>query len=382
MTGWEFTINTGNPDADRATIEQYKRSAESQGMVLQVQPLQTGGFHLRAAPPQAGGYPQQPPAQYNPPQQGYGGAPQGYAPPPQQHGYGAPPAPQAYGPGQPSQAWSGSGGGVQTAWQPAGPAYAGAGGAVAAAAVAGVAAGVADLGKERIRYLRKVYSLLAVSAILAIVCGFVAITAGGTETFRVAGHAGAKVEVPVIVAAMLNNPGLMYGAFALLFVSTIGASFVSKVKGLNLVALLFVSALMGVELAPMAFVAQVFAGFGDTLSAHPVRDSFLLVGAIFVGITAYSFISRKDFSYLGATLTMGFFVVFVGCIIAGLLGSEVFSLAVASAGAVLSAGFILYNTSLMLRGPMDDAVGDALGLLVQLRNLFMFILRILMSSRN
>jgi FtsH-binding integral membrane protein len=31
---------------------------------------------------------------------------------------------------------------------------------------------------------------------------------------------------------------------------------------------------------------------------------------------------------------------------------------------------------------MDDAVGDALALLVQLRNLFMFLLRILMSSRR
>ena len=31
---------------------------------------------------------------------------------------------------------------------------------------------------------------------------------------------------------------------------------------------------------------------------------------------------------------------------------------------------------------MDDPVGDALALLVQLRNLFMFLLRIFMSSRN
>ena len=52
-------------------------------------------------------------------------------------------------------------------------------------------------------------------------------------------------------------------------------------------------------------------------------------------------------------------------------------------GAVLSIGFLLYQTSYIFKhSDMDDPVGDALGLLVQLRNLFMFILRILMSSRR
>ena len=146
------------------------------------------------------------------------------------------------------------------------PAMAFAGGGMAGAAGEGpgvvgpVKAAVGDLGEQRIKYLRKVYGLLAISCLLAIGCGFLAITIGGTEAFSVSGHAGKRVEVPVLVAAMLNNPILMYGAFGLLFVATLGASAVSKVKGLNLAALLFVSALMGFQLAPMVFVAQVFAG--------------------------------------------------------------------------------------------------------------------------
>ena len=44
---------------------------------------------------------------------------------------------------------------------------------------------------------------------------------------------------------------------------------------------------------------------------------------------------------------------------------------------------LLLQTSRIFRSSqMDDAVGDCLALLVQLRNLFMFILRILMSSRR
>ena len=101
-----------------------------------------------------------------------------------------------------------------------------------------------------------------------------------------------------------------------------------------------------------------------------MRDTFLLVGGIFLSITAYAFISKKDFSYLGATLSMGFVVIFFACILTFVFDSEIFSLAVATAGALLAAGFLLYETSLILKGDMDDPVGDALGLLVQLRNLF------------
>ena len=425
MQGWELTINSGNPDADRAAIEHYRKAAEGQGMTLAVNQLPTGGFHVRATPggapagygapqgqPQQGGYGAQPQGGYGQaqgagqPQQGYGqpaqaqaqgygaqaqggyGGGHGYGQPAQaQGGYGAPMQAQQ---AQQSQAQGGYGQAAASAFGGGGswgqPAMAFAGGGVAAGTdgpgiVGSIQNAVGDLGVQRITYLRKVYGLLAISCILAIVCGFLAITIGGTEAFSVDGHAGKRVEVPVLVAAMLNSPALMYGCFGLLFISTLGASAVSKIKGLNLVALLFVSALMGVQLAPMVFVAQVFAGLGETLSLNPVRDTFLLVGAIFVSITAYAFISKKDFSYLGATLSMGFVVIFFACILTFFFKSEIFSLAVATGGALLAAGFLLYETSLILKGKMDDPVGDALGLLVQLRNLFMFLLRILMSRR-
>ena len=474
MNGWELTINSGNPDADRAAIDHYRRAAESQGMTLAVQQLPAGGFHVRATPggaaaggygapqggqgaqPQAGyggqpqggyggqpqgGYGGQPQGGYGAqPQGGYGGQSQGYGAQPQggqsaqgHAGYGqaAPPvpaygapapaqAPQAQGYGQAAQGHGGAQGGygqpqggqpqggygapmqAQAQAQPQGgygqaaaafggggawgqPAMAFAGGGMAGAAgegpgvVGSVKAAVGELGEQRIKYLRKVYGLLAISCFLAIGCGFLAITIGGTQAYLVDGK---RIEVPVLVEAMLTNPILMYGAFGLLFVATLGASAVSKVKGLNLAALLFVSALMGFELAPMVFIAQVLAGLGASLSLNPVRDTFFLVGGIFLSITAYAFISKKDFSYLGATLSMGFVVIFFACILTFVFKSEIFALAVATAGALLAAGFLLYETSLILKGDMDDPVGDALGLLVQLRNLFMFILRILMSSRR
>ncbi|MBS2013656.1 MAG: Bax inhibitor-1 family protein [Deltaproteobacteria bacterium] len=375
MAIFETTIRTGNPAFDQQQLAQIKGMYEPQGMVVHVSQLPGGGWHVRVDPPAA-------PQAY--------GTPQGYSQPPPQQAYGQPPPPQAYGQppqgyGQPPQAQPYA----QASFAshvPPGPmsgggfAYAGGPGPQSGMPI-GARTGVEPLGNERVRYLRKVYGLLFISAILAIGAGMLCVSEVlGTETVKLEG--GKKIAVPIIVHAMLENPGLEYGAFALLFVGVFAASLVSKIKGLNYAALFGVSILMGIELAPMAFVAQVMAGFGDTLSAHPVRDSFAMVGAIFAGLTGYVFVTRKDFSYLYATLSMGFFVVFAGCILAFVLGSEPFSLAVASVGALLAIGFLLYQTSYIFRNSdMDDPVDDALGLIVQLRNLFMFLLRIFMSRR-
>jgi FtsH-binding integral membrane protein len=375
-------IRTGHPVADQMKLDELKRQYQAQGLVVNAQPMPGGGFDVTVTrpPPQPAYVP--PPAY---PQEGH--QPQGY----QAQGYPAQ-GHQAQGyqaQGYPAQGHQPQGyqaqgyppaGYAPQGYQPAhfgggGMAYAGMGGAPSALT------GEESLGAERGGYLRKVYGLLARSAFFAIGAGFLSTSPLlGTETFKL--DAGKSIEVPFVVAAMLENPHLEYGAFALLFVGVFAASMVSKVKGLNYAALFGVAILMGVELAPMVFVAQVMAGMGATMTAAPVQASLSMVGAIFVGLTSYVFIAKKDFSYLGATLSMGFFVVLAGCIVAFFIDSEPLTLAIASVGALLSIGFLLYQTSYIFKhSDMDDPVDDALGLIVQLRNLFMFLLRIFMSRR-
>jgi FtsH-binding integral membrane protein len=151
-----------------------------------------------------------------------------------------------------------------------------------------------------------------------------------------------------------------------------------------MVALFGVAALMGAQAAPMIWVAQYFAGMGKTMTAAPVAGAFLGVAAVFIGATSYVFVTRKDFSYMKASLNMGFWIVFAGLLCVGIFGmSEVFTLALCTVGAIVAGGMILVQTSRIFRNsPMDDAVGDCLVLLVQLRNLFVLLLRILMSSRR
>jgi FtsH-binding integral membrane protein len=125
------------------------------------------------------------------------------------------------------------------------------------------------------------------------------------------------------------------------------------------------------------------ASQGGTLDPSPVRDAFLLTGAAFVGLTSYVLVTRKDFSFLAAGLSMGIWVVLGGVILGMFLHSAVLQLAVASAGVVLFCGYVLYDTSRLLRaGDESDSVGAALRLFLDVMNLFLFLLRILSSRRR
>ena len=355
---WETTVRTGHPSSDAQAVEGLRRQAESQGMTLSVSPMPQGGLHVRAVPRQPAHSAYGPQPAYGGPQPAYGGPQPAYGGP--QPAYGGP-QPAAYGAHGLSHAHAG--GSVDNA---ANKAHAEAHGGAAPA-----------LGSQRVAYLRKVYGLLAGAAAVAITLGASAIYLSPTETVSLAD--GSTLEVPIACAFLLH---FHIVAFGLLFVSTLVAGWVSRVRVLNVIALFGVAALMGLELAPMAFIAQVLASRGETLSANPIRDTFVMVGGIFAALTGYVFVTKKDFSYLKATLAMGFWVVFSAAILSVFLGSEPFSLAVASVGALLSIGFLLYQTSHIFRNSaMDNPVGDALGLVVQLRNLFVFLLRIFMSRR-
>lgn len=352
---WETTVNTGNADHDRQTIDHYRQQAAASGLELQVQPLATGGYAIKGVPR---GQAQAAPA---PPQNAWGAPPQ-QAAPPSGGGYGGgnygAPAPNAWQAQQSQAAYAG----IPSAVVVRGP---------------GEASLDQPLTNERVAYLRKVYTLLGGAALIAIVAGALCVSVGPTEAFRT--DSGHKVMVPLVVAEMLKSPQLMYGAFGVLFALTFVASWTSRIKYLNVAMLFLVAAVMGLQLAPMVFVAQVFAGLGETMSASPVRDAGIMTGGVFGAVTLYVFTTKKDFSYLRAILFMGFWVVLAASILAIGLGSDVFSLAVASVGALLAAGFLLYQTFWILRkSDMDDAVGDALTFLVQLRNLFMWILSMLM----
>jgi modulator of FtsH protease len=226
-------------------------------------------------------------------------------------------------------------------------------------------------------FVRRVYTLLTAGIGFAIAGAMVALYAG--EPVGVASQTG-TLQVPPVVAFELQHGIIM---MLLFFGAFFGASFARKIRGLNLLALFGYTFVTGLFVAPTVFIVGAMAAAGQTMDASPVRDAFLLTGAAFTGLTAYCFITRKDFSFLAAALNTGIWVVIGASLLAMFLGSSALSLAVASVSVLLFSGYILYDTSRILReGDDGDAIGAALRLFLDVVNLFLALLRILAASRR
>jgi FtsH-binding integral membrane protein len=178
---------------------------------------------------------------------------------------------------------------------------------------------------------------------------------------------------PTVLPAILPMLG---GVAILTFVVGIVMAFTQRVPGLNVLMLLLFSALEGAIVGPVLMMVERSApGVG--------ANAAYLTIAVFTGLTLYTFASKKDFSFLGGFLWTGLLCLVFAGILMIFLPSAAGSLLYSVAGVVLFSGYILYDTSNIMRrlGP-DEAVAGAIGLYLDLVNLFWFILRLLQSSRD
>ena len=231
------------------------------------------------------------------------------------------------------------------------------------------------LAPDRVTFLRKVYLLMTGAVgVSALTAAFACLA--GASTPRAIGHG---LAVPPLVGLFLEHPFL---SLILLLGGTFGASAVARRPGLNVAALFGLSAVIGLVIAPAIYFAQLRASTGDTLSSAPVLHAFALAVTGFVGLSTYAIVSKRDFSTLRGFLTMGLFVVIGASVLNLFFGGQVFALAIASVVVLLFGGFVLYDTSRMLREGDNQPVVAALGLYLNFLNIFLALLRIFGSGRR
>jgi modulator of FtsH protease len=219
---------------------------------------------------------------------------------------------------------------------------------------------------ETVGYLRRVYALFF--------GGIISASAGAMTAL----YAGAGAGVPPLVAWFANHWLLAIVAY---FAAFFGMNAVRRIPRVNAVALFGFTFFTGLYIAPILYIAGLMATAGETMTANPVRDAFLLAVSAFGGLTGYALVTKRDFSFLRGFLTMGIFVLLGAMLIGMFVGGAVFQLAIASVGVLLFGAYVLYDTSRMLRsGERSDPVGAALGLYLNFLNIFLFILRIFMSG--
>ncbi|HEY5039911.1 MAG TPA: Bax inhibitor-1 family protein [bacterium] len=216
---------------------------------------------------------------------------------------------------------------------------------------------VGEDAQTQMAFLQKVYSLFLLGLVTATGGAFITMTNTAVAQ-ALLGHFFISILV-------------YFGVFFL-------AMTVRKTPGINVVALLSFTFVSGAFLAPAIMYSVLKTGSMDV-----VVQAAGITGSIFVGLTAYTFISKKDFSFLGGIVYVGLFAVIGIMLVNIFVRSEAADMAISWIGAVLFSLFILFDTSRIMRThESDEYVSGALSLYLDFINLFLFILRILSGSRR
>uniref|UniRef100_G3U1N3 Transmembrane BAX inhibitor motif containing 4 n=1 Tax=Loxodonta africana TaxID=9785 RepID=G3U1N3_LOXAF len=109
-----------------------------------------------------------------------------------------------------------------------------------------------------------------------------------------------------------------------------------------------------------------------------ILQAFILTTAVFLGLTAYTLQSKRDFSKFGAGLFAALWIFCLSGFLKLFFYSETMELVLAAGGALLFCGFIVYDThSLMHRLSPEEYILAAISLYLDIINLFLHLLRLL-----
>jgi modulator of FtsH protease len=206
---------------------------------------------------------------------------------------------------------------------------------------------------DRLSFIRKVYGLFFAATLFAI--GGVLLGFSNVPLMAFA------VEHPIIMLIAMIG-GVM------------GATAVRHKPGINLAALFGFTTLTGVIISPLLYIIS----FKNPAS---ILEAGILTVGIFGGLTAYVFISKRDFSFMRGLLVTGLIIVILtGLLNILIIGSSALYFAGAVATLLLFSGFVLYDTSNIIRRyPTNEYVAGALALYLDAFNIFLALLRILNS---
>jgi modulator of FtsH protease len=211
-------------------------------------------------------------------------------------------------------------------------------------------------GAERATLVRRTYSLVFVSVLVTIAGAMFALSQ------------------PSLLNAVAAHPWIsMLATFAPLFLAMRARDAFPANIGL---VLLFTFAI-GVFISPALYV------YGRQQPGLITQAALLTIGAFGV-LTAYAFISRRDFSAWGSFFMVGLWVVIGGMLLnIFIFHNPAADLALAGVTVLVFSGLLVFDTWRIRNtyGP-DEYVGAAVQIYLDLLNLFLALLRILGGRRN
>ncbi len=210
-----------------------------------------------------------------------------------------------------------------------------------------VRAGLGSSIFETNKVLRNTYALLSVTLI------FSAITSG--------------------LAMVTNAPPLspfivLIAYFGLLFLTN-----ATKNSPMGIVSVFALTGFMGYTLGPILnfYLHNIVNG------QQLIMMSLGGTGVIFVALSGYAIVSKKDFSFMTGFLMAGMIVAFLASLAGLFMHLPILMLAVAAAFILISSGVILLQTSQIVLGGETNYIMATITLYVSLYNIFISLLQLL-----
>ncbi|XP_073411543.1 protein lifeguard 4 [Dendrobates tinctorius] len=204
----------------------------------------------------------------------------------------------------------------------------------------------------RMDFLRKVYTILTVQVLLTAVSAGIFLYSAAVRSF------------------VHDSPGLLLIS-ALGSLGTIIALTIYRHQHPVNLYLLFGFTLLE------AITVGIAVTFYDVAV---VLQAFILTTAVFFGLTAFTFQSKRDFSKFGAGLFAGLWILVIAGFLRLFFYSETIELVMAAGGALLFCGFIIYDTHLLMHKlSPEEHILAAINLYLDIINLFLHLLRLLQA---
>ena len=200
------------------------------------------------------------------------------------------------------------------------------------------------------KLIRNTYSLLSMTLIFAGVMAFIAVVTRTSSIPALIAFAAAFVLIWFVLPRTANS-------------------------ATGIPVLFGITGLLGFSLGPM---------LNQYLSINPSIVMVALggTGTIFLGLSGYALTSRKDFSFMGGFLAVGFLVVIGAALLNIFLQMPALFLAVNAAVILIMSGYILHHTSALIHGGETNYIMATAGLFLYILNIFQALLHLLGAFSN
>lgn len=213
---------------------------------------------------------------------------------------------------------------------------------------------------QRAAFIRKTYAHVAMGiAAMAFSCVFLLQVGAGPVllSFLSGGTLNYLIYFGVFVGAgvLADNWARSEHSTTMHYIALLGYAFVEAVVA-----------------TPLLYLASLY-------NPAAIMDAAITTAALVAGLTLLAFTTKKDFSFLRPFLLVGSIIAMGACVAGAVFGFNLGLLGI-SAIVLLSAGFVLYNTSNIIHVYKEHQyVAAALGLFASIALMFRFVLQMFMS---